>query len=229
MESLGYSYVGKFSGSGKYEMLLVERDGVKYIARVGDELSDYEEQYCRYVSDCPNVLASTFLKFDRPIALRRFVPRTLCDALSDRLPEVVLVRVLIDVCRALECIHSKNLVYADLKPENIGIEGCSGWLLDTDSLTRPFTKPRFVTPKYAPPEYHSWGVMVKESDIYQLGLVLSEVSNWCSTAVRQRLEEVAAKLTVENPFARPSASNALKMLKGVAKSVFGSSSFSEGS
>lgn len=207
MESSGYRVLKEIAGSGKYRLLLIERAGRKYVARVASEAGDlFEMQYCKEISSCPNVAVPEFLDENLSIAVRKYLPKTLRDLLdTSGLDDVEALNIALSICRALECIHSKDLVYTDLKPENVGIENGQAFLIDTDSITRPFSRPRFITLDYAPPEYHEWGIVVKESDLYQLGLVLIEMSRHITSCIRSELQSLASMLTKRNPFDRPSA------------------------
>ncbi|NPA96279.1 MAG: protein kinase [Crenarchaeota archaeon] len=206
LESSGYRVIGRVEGSGKYEILLLERGGAKYVARVGARDCVFESSYCREISSCPNIAVPEFVNNSISIAIRRYLPYTLRDIIEKRAADdVAVASIILDLCRALSCIHSKELVYTDLKPENVGVDGRHAFLIDTDSLTRPFSRPRFITMDYAPPEYIEWGIVVKESDLYQLGMVIKEVSACAnSDTLRSELESIATELTAKNPFARPS-------------------------
>ncbi len=220
LKSMGYKPVSALSGSGKYDLIVVEHEGIKYVARISSNSDPFEERYCKDLHMCPNVVIPKFLRVgSKVIAIRKFVDETLRDRINTgkRLNVKTALNIAIDITKALDCIHSKNLVYADLKPENVGIDKDRAFLIDTDSITRPFTKPRFITMNYAPPEYYSWGIVVKESDMYQLGLVLRELAASLEHGHEQIFAKLIEETTLSNPFSRPSAKLVLKKLEDLAK------------
>lgn len=144
------------------------------------------------------------------VLIREFARSTLRDLISAReLDADRAVGVARDVALALVDVHRAGFVYTDLKPENIGIGGDGrALLIDFDSATPPFSRPRSITYSYAPPEYTRDGIVVYESDVYQLGLVLVEMLRNAEPldepAADQRLGSLVEQMLNPVPFLRPS-------------------------
>ena len=99
------------------------------------------------------------------------------------------LRLLIDVCSAVQYAHQKLVVHRDLKPANIFVteEGQVklldfgiAKLLDPEAMrveTMPHTRPGCLpmTPTYASPEQVRGTDITTASDVYQLGIVLYEL------------------------------------------------------
>ena len=99
-----------------------------------------------------------------------------------RLDVAARVRLLRQVCAAVEYAHSRLVVHRDLKPANVMVDthgqvklldfGIAKWLddLDADSpLT--LTAHRVLTPAHAAPEQFRGEAITAATDVYQLGLL----------------------------------------------------------
>jgi serine/threonine-protein kinase len=109
-------------------------------------------------------------------------------ARSQRLPVAARVRLLLDICRAVEHAHAQLVVHRDLKPGNVIVtpEGQAklldfgiaalldddGGLADTQ-LTRQAG--RRLTPAYAAPEQIMGAPIGVAADVYSLGVMLYEL------------------------------------------------------
>ena len=94
------------------------------------------------------------------------------------------LRLLMEVCTAVEAAHRQLIVHRDLKPSNILVteEGQVklldfgiAKLLDEERAASALTVARLLTPQYASPEQLRGEVITVASDVYQLGLIAYEV------------------------------------------------------
>jgi len=103
-------------------------------------------------------------------------------------------KIIIEICEALEYIHRKQIVHRDLKPENILITNNGGnvklidfGLSDTDEYY--IHKEPAGTKSYASPEQISGQITDWRSDIYSLGIIISEIAGkWYSYVADQCLK-----------------------------------------
>lgn len=94
-------------------------------------------------------------------------------------PEAEIRRIGGSLCEALDLCHNNQLLYGDIRPENIFYDGNGHWKLGdfvATDLRRSFPALGIVAPQYRAPEQFQ-GNAYRESDIYSLGLVLYEMSN----------------------------------------------------
>lgn len=87
--------------------------------------------------------------------------------------------ILLQVCDALSYIHSKQIVFRDLKPANILVthNGRNVKLIDfgfADADCYTLLKTPAGTPAYASPEQIEGGRIDNRSDIYSLGVIIRE-------------------------------------------------------
>jgi serine/threonine-protein kinase len=80
------------------------------------------------------------------------------------------------ICDVLDYLHSKGLVYRDMKPSNVMIERDGGGVKLVDFGIAKLFKPtergtQIGTPGYAPPEQYQ-GLATPQSDLYALGATL---------------------------------------------------------
>lgn len=106
-------------------------------------------------------------------------------------------RVLLQICDALEYLHSHQVVHRDLKPENILVtyNGCNVKLIDfgfSDSDSYLIHKEPAGTLHYASPEQIAGQSADGRSDIYSFGVILKDFAG-------RRYSSVARKCTMENP------------------------------
>ena len=100
--------------------------------------------------------------------------------LSERL------RLFLDVARAVEYAHRHLVVHRDLKPGNVLVSddgrvklldfGIAKLLDDSGDGVHTQAAQRLMTPEYASPEQRLGGPITTASDVYQLGLLLYELT-----------------------------------------------------
>jgi serine/threonine-protein kinase len=127
-----------------------------------------------------------------------------CD--RQRLDLRARVRLLAQVCRAVQFAHRNLVLHRDLKPSNILLdaEGVPklldfgiARLLDDTAADRPQTVT--MTPAYAAPEQLRGEAVTTASDVYQLGLVLYELLGGVSAHELRRRRALARETTKSLP------------------------------
>lgn len=106
--------------------------------------------------------------------------RTLGDYLAEKPKRKELKRIFDELLSAVEYLHKRGIVHNDIKPDNILISYSSNTLklIDfglADSDAEYALRTLGCTPRYASPELRGRGSVDARSDIYSLGVVMSEV------------------------------------------------------
>jgi len=106
------------------------------------------------------------------------------------------VRLLRDVTEAVRFAHSRLVVHRDLKPSNALVSSAGQpKLLDfgiaklLEGGAEGLTRPGAMTPRYASPEQLLGQPVAIASDVYQLGLLMSEVLGGCLPTAGETLTE----------------------------------------
>lgn len=97
----------------------------------------------------------------------------------------MVIKLGIDICKALEECETENIVHRDIKPDNIFINKNETFKLGDFGLSRKMTKSASFslrksagTPLYMAPEALGWGSKIDhQSDIYSLGIVMYQMLN----------------------------------------------------
>ncbi len=133
--------------------------------------------------DCGEVGECSYL-------VRGFSKHTLRDYVGKLSMEEIL-EILRDLAEALRRLHLVGYVLTDLKPENVGYDDRTAKVLDLDAATPIYGRIRVATSSYAPPEFFNEGVALRESDVYQLALLIHELatSKLRNPAFGEELEE----------------------------------------
>ncbi|MGE8005178.1 AAA domain-containing protein [Lysinibacillus sp. NPDC093216] len=109
------------------------------------------------------------------------------DSLSDVIYKGVFsekqkMKIILDILEGLDYAHSKGVIHRDLKPSNILInESNQIKIIDfgisklKDSIYKDFTVKNYLTPKYASPEQRFLKNLDFRSDIYSIGIVITEI------------------------------------------------------
>ncbi|MEM4513573.1 MAG: protein kinase [Ignisphaera sp.] len=161
------------------------------------------------------------------VLVKQYVDSTLRDLIRQRkLCFSKVVEFAKNIAIAINDIHRAGFVYADLKPENIGVNRYGeAVLMDLDSLTPPYTKPNSITYDYIPPEYLRDNIVVYESDVYQLALTVLEslfdeimnplfVKDVKATGNR-KLDNLLNSMLNSIPFLRPKVDNVIRELESI--------------
>ena len=99
-----------------------------------------------------------------------------------KLDEKEVVRLGIDICKALEVCHRKNIIHRDIKPQNIFISDIGDYKLGDFGIARTIEKTtggmsKKGTYKYMAPEVYRGENYDHTVDLYSLGLVLFSLLN----------------------------------------------------
>ena len=117
---------------------------------------------------------------------------------SGKMPQERAIRLVLQICQALEHIHSHGVIHRDLKPENIMVDDNDNikiidFGISANSGARRITFAKLNdtmgTPDYISPEQVKGGRGDARSDIYALGVMLYEMLTG------------SAPFTGDNPFA----------------------------
>lgn len=89
-------------------------------------------------------------------------------------------KIAVQLCRALENLHSLGVVHRDIKPENVILRGDESVLIDFDAsrLGKPERNAdtqTMGTAGYAAPEQYGFAQTDARADIYALGVLLNEM------------------------------------------------------
>lgn len=144
--------------------------------------------------------------------------RTVIDEENDAF---VLLDYIIQLCEAIQFIHSKGIIHRDLKPENILVDDC-GTLVLTDFGIAHFedsikTKKRdwLGNRRYAAPEQLATDEITTACDIYALGRIINELftkqnpSGEAFLSIADKnplflpLDSIVRKCRIQNPDLRP--------------------------
>lgn len=126
----------------------------------------------------------------------------------EKMSKSLSLRVLREICDALEYMHSKQVVHRDLKPSNIMLTHSGGYvkLIDfglSDSPAHSVLKGSAGTQVYASPEQLSGGEVDLRSDIYSLGCVIDRLCPSSYGLLRaSSLRRIARKCTRRDPSRR---------------------------
>jgi serine/threonine protein kinase len=102
------------------------------------------------------------------------------------LPRPACIELILQLCSALEYLHSKGFVHRDLRPENILVSACGKLKIvdfkSTSPIEAPVGAPSQDTAEiwlhgkdYASPEVCQGGSCTRAADVYSMGILLHEL------------------------------------------------------
>ena len=198
----GFSELYRIDRQGRFRVLKCLKPGFR-----GNELYEYllrKEFEIGYSLDHPNICE--YYSFQKTKALGNCIEmewidgRTLEVFLAGEKPgNDVEDKIADELCDALSYLHSKQVIHRDLKPSNILIthKGNTVKLIDfgfSDSDSHSTLKASAGTAVYTAPEVLKGSPADIRSDIYSLGLILSQIS--------RRYNRVARKCCEQHPWRR---------------------------
>ena len=99
-----------------------------------------------------------------------------------KFPPREAVRIMLQICRALEAAHGEHVIHRDLKPQNIMLDGKGRVYVMDFGIARSVHVPGMTqtgaligTPEYMSPEQARGENLDQRSDIFSLGVILYEI------------------------------------------------------
>lgn len=193
----GYCELYRIDRHGRFRVLKCLKPGLR-----GNELYEdllRKEFEIGYSLDHPNICE--YYSFKKTEALGSCIEmewidgRTLEVLLNGEKPgNNVEDKIADELCDALSYLHSKQVIHRDLKPSNILIthKGNTVKLIDfgfSDSDSHSILKGSAGTAVYTAPEVLKGSPADIRSDIYSLGLILSQISRRYSRVARKCCEQ----------------------------------------
>ncbi|EQC42335.1 NEK protein kinase [Saprolegnia diclina VS20] len=124
---------------------------------------------------------------------------------TGRLPEAHVVRILIQLCLALQYLHERNIVHRDIKPHNIFLTA-SGVVKLGDfgiakalSHTLDLAMTQVGTPLYLSPEICDGSEYNTKSDLWGLGCVLHELLTFAPPFTGRSWPIIVQKIVTATP------------------------------
>ena len=108
-------------------------------------------------------------------------------AKEEKLTEEDVLRLGIDLCRALEYCQKQNIIHRDIKPENIFVSRFGEFKLGDFGIARNWDRgasglSKKGTFSYMAPEMYKGEEYDSRADIYSLGIVLYKLRKQSSAA-----------------------------------------------
>ena len=130
----------------------------------------------------PNIvkLIAAFEKDERLYIVLECLERNLFDYMRGRVfEERVALKIFLEICKAVEFVHSRKLIHRDIKPENVLLDRNGGVKLCDFGFCAPFggDEARVTmcgTKEYLPPEIIKELAQTDKVDVWCLGVLLFE-------------------------------------------------------
>ncbi len=145
--------------------------------------------------------------FDYNIMPMPYFEMELCDGSLAEIPKPVETEeaawLIFNVCEGLKYTHKRSIVHRDLKPQNIllknGVPKISDWGLSKVISDTTSTSAASFTPYYAAPEQVNNKPKDERTDIWQLGVILYELSTGELPFRGDSVVEVAVNIATKEP------------------------------
>ncbi|MFI3331700.1 MAG: serine/threonine-protein kinase [Rikenellaceae bacterium] len=216
--SNNYTEIKLLSKSGFNTLYCVEREGKRFIAKAiseeykGDILYEAilrKEFEISYLLDHYNICRThsyeKLPELGNVIILEYVDGQTLDKYIAEgNHPKEKILRILSQLCEAMAYAHKKQIIHRDLKPQNIIIthNGDNVKLIDfglSDSDQHVSLKEPAGSRKYAAPELLMGKKIDSRSDIYSLGIIISELFN---SQPPRRIAKIVSRATSYYPNSR---------------------------
>lgn len=154
--------------------------------------------------DCPYIRKTLDFKeiagLGHTIVMRWIDGESLSQRIQRPISGALLRKFTLQLCQALQCLHSRGLVHRDIKPDNILISrnGEDVRLIDLGFCDADFyakCKIPAGSLKWAAPEQRAGSLPDVRSDIYSFGLVIKEMSKAGGSGWRK----IVNRCTTPNP------------------------------
>lgn len=124
------------------------------------------------------------------------------------LPVSEVLRLLKEICSALEAIHSIGIIHRDVKPENVLLSKTRSVKLTDLGVARNVTASRLTehatllgSIDYVSPEYLAYGGIDRRSDLYALGVIAYRMITGRTPSSGKHLVEILANRVRSDPAA----------------------------
>ncbi len=171
-------------------LYLVVKSGKRFFVKTTKDKSEWQERLLRreyelgLSAEHPNIVHVYTIEEIEPYGLAMVMEyvdgRTLGDYLAEKPSLKERKRIFDELLLAVEYLHKRDVVHNDIKPDNILVSYSSNTLklIDfglADSDAEYALRTLGCTPRYASPELRERGEVDARSDIYSLGMVMSEM------------------------------------------------------
>lgn len=138
--------------------------------------------------------------------------QTLSSLIANGLTRRLMDKIFLQICDALEYIHSRQIVHRDLKPDNIIISrnGQDVKMIDfgfSDADYYSAYKMPAGTPGYAAPEQRRGEAPDVRSDIWALGMIVSDMAQRLGKPAFRRWNSIIGRCLMVNPDERFQSAN----------------------
>lgn len=189
-------------------LYLVVKSGKRFLVKTTKDKSEWQERLLRreyelgLSAEHPNIVHVYTIEEVKPYGVAMIMEyvdgRTLGDYLAEKPSLKERKRIFDELLMAVEYLHKRGMVHNDIKPDNILVSYSSNTLrlIDfglADSDAEYAMRTLGYTLRYASPELRDRGEVDARSDIYSLGVVMSEVLGASSVSQRAMQDDPARR------------------------------------